>query len=481
MMKETATTMQRTSRQAAFGATLIVGLATISWAAESADQSAQATSPPGQLDNGLISLTKLAPPITRVFDYSGDVWERSTMLGDLGGVRSEWYEKGFTLDAQITQVYQEVTSGGSVAGNGNGQYNGLLEINSSLDTAKLGWWSGGLLSVTVMNSWGDPIAGETGNISPVNMTPFWPDPFKRTTEVSEYYLTQGLPHEMTLIVGRLDATNFLDKNMYANIPESQFLNASLNNNLLWGELLTFSTYAILLVAPVTENFTFATGVWTPETQPDDSDGDFGSYGAVLNPMFRYQLGGKPGAAQATFAYVNTDTAAFDNPYFSPNALTDITFAGEGIEGEDDNWLITLNAEQTLWAPKGPKKDYYVGTQDFAANPPGIGLFFRAAYMPDDRNPYNRQVSGGLSARGIVPGRPYDRMGIGAYALYASDDYKDASVLLDGLMDDEVGYEAFYNFAITPWAQITADVQYIDQGIETSDEAWVFGSRLTLRI
>ena len=75
------------------------------------------------------------------------------MLGDLGGVRSEWYEKGFTLDAQITQVYQKVDSGGSVTGNGHEQYNGLLEINSSLDTAKVGWWSGGLISVTVMNSW----------------------------------------------------------------------------------------------------------------------------------------------------------------------------------------------------------------------------------------------------------------------------------------------------------------------------------------
>ncbi|MBW1749605.1 MAG: hypothetical protein JRJ37_02695, partial [Deltaproteobacteria bacterium] len=51
----------------------LAALAANSWAAESTDQSGQAAvkPTPGKLDNGLISLTKLAPPITRVSDYSG--------------------------------------------------------------------------------------------------------------------------------------------------------------------------------------------------------------------------------------------------------------------------------------------------------------------------------------------------------------------------------------------------------------------------
>ena len=477
--------MKRTGRLATLGAALIIGLATSSAHAFHERKIAHVPHAPahpsgGKLDNGLISLTRLVPPITRVFDYSGDIWHRGTMLGDFGGARSDWYEKGFTLDAQLTQVYQGVTSGGSVAGNGNDKYNGLFEINASLDTAKLGWWSGGLISATVQTGFGSPISGETGNISPVNMTPLWPDPFQSTTEVTEYYLTQGLPHEISMVVGRIDATNFLDKNTFANIPEAQFFNASLNNNLLWGELLTFSTYALLVVVPVTENFTFATGVWTPETQPDDANGDWGSFGAVINPMFKYHLGGKAGAVQATYAYASNNTAAFDNPHYAPNLLSDFLVSGTGIDSKGDNWLVTLNGEQFLWTPQGRKEDYAVGTQDFAANPPGIGLFYRAAFMPENRNPYNLTMSGGLGARGIIPGRPYDRMGIGVYAMFASDDFKDASPLLNALMDDETGFEAYYNFAVTPWVQISADVQYIDQGISTSDEAWVFGSRLSLR-
>ena len=451
-------------------------LAANSWAAESA-----APASPGVLDNGMISLTKLVPTITRVSAYSGDIWERSTLLGDLGGTRSDWYDKGFTLDMQLTQVYQGVTSGGSVAGNGNDKYNGLFEINATLDTAKLGWWPGGMLSTTAMTAWGSPISGEAGNISPVNMTPLWPDPFQSTTEVTEYYLTQGLPHEITMILGRIDATNFLDTNSYANIPEAQFFNASLNNDLLWGELLTFSTYAALFIVPVSDGFTIATGAWTPETQPDDVGGDWGSYGAVINPIFTYKLGGEAGKAQVTYAYVDSNTAPFDNPRFSPNLLSDFISDLEGIPGKSSNWLVTANIEQHLWTPQGVDGSFTVPTQDFANNPPGIGLFFRAGYMPENRNPYNLVMSGGLGARGIIPGRPLDRMGIGVYAMFASDDFQDASLILNELLDDELGFEAYYNFAVTPWLQVSADVQWVDQGISTSDDAWVIGSRLTIRL
>jgi hypothetical protein len=174
--------MQRTAILAALGASLIIGLATSSAQAFHERRlhnipHAQAHPSGGKLDNGKTSITKLVPPITKVFDYSGDIWKRGTMFGDLGGIRNDLYDKGFTLDAQFTQVYQGVNSGGSASGNGSAQWNGLLEINSTLDTAKLGLWSGGLITGTLMSSWGRPLESEAGNVSPVNITPFWPVPF----------------------------------------------------------------------------------------------------------------------------------------------------------------------------------------------------------------------------------------------------------------------------------------------------------------
>ena len=247
---------------------LIIGLAASSVHAKPERAVGHVNAPPqptaGKLDNGKISLTELVPPITKVADYSGDFRDRSTLFGDLGGRRTWLYDKGFTLDAQLTQVYQGVTSGGA-EDNGNAQYNGLLEINSTLDTAKMNWWSGGLISATVMSNWGTPLTTEAGNLSPVNMTPLWPIPFDQSTEVTEYYLTQAFPNKMTLLIGRLDATNYLDKNSFANNPESQFLNASLNNDLMWGAMLSFSTYAAMLIAPITTGVNLAVAAWDPET------------------------------------------------------------------------------------------------------------------------------------------------------------------------------------------------------------------------
>ena len=477
----------KTWRLVALSALLAIGLAASSARAEHERAvhnvpHSQKNPSGGELDTGLISLTKLVPAITKVSDYSGDFWDRSTMFGDFDGLRNDLYDQGVTLDGQVTQVYQGVVSGGSADGNGNGTYNGLLEINASLDTAKLGLWSGGLISSTLMTSFGKPLKSEAGNLSLVNMTPLWPNPFDTSTEVTEYYLTQGLPLDMTLIAGRIDATNFLDKNSYANNPENQFLNGSLNNQLLWGEFLSFSTYAALIIVPVTKGAKVAFGTWTPDTDTGDYDGNWGNYGLVINPMFDYHAFGQPGAIQAALAYSSTDTVALDHPHLVLDAVTG------NLPTKDGNWLLSINGEQHLWTPKGAsvpsanggrKEEFSVPTQDFAVNPPGVGVFYRFGYTPEDRNPWNIMMSGGLGARGIIPGRPLDRMGIGVYAMLASDDLKDSS-LLDNALQDEEGVEAYYNYAITPWLQLSADVQWISPGIKSSDDAWVLGTRLYTR-
>ena len=99
----------------------------------------------------LISLTEVAPEVSPVSDYTGDFWNRSTMFGDPGGVRQDLYEKGFSLDVDMTQVVQGLVSGG-VDENAWG-YNGLLDYSMYLDTGKLGLWSGGLLAARAQTSW----------------------------------------------------------------------------------------------------------------------------------------------------------------------------------------------------------------------------------------------------------------------------------------------------------------------------------------
>ena len=82
--------------------------------------------------------------------------------------------------------------------------------------------------------------------------------------------------------------------------------------------------------------------------------------------------------------------------------------------------------------------------------------------------------GGVSGRGIFAGRPYDRIGVGFYHMKEGDDLNDQP---GNLLQDETGYEVFYNLAITPSVQLTFDVQWIDSGITGNDDATVVGMRL----
>jgi porin len=71
----------------------------------------------------------------------------------------------------------------------------------------------------------------------------------------------------------------------------------------------------------------------------------------------------------------------------------------------------------------------------------------------------------------LPGREADRFGIGWY-------YGAASSELGPFFnpDDGTGGELFYNFAVTPWFQLTPDLQIIIGGVPNSDTAVIFGLR-----
>jgi porin len=68
------------------------------------------------------------------------------------------------------------------------------------------------------------------------------------------------------------------------------------------------------------------------------------------------------------------------------------------------------------------------------------------------------------------------MGVGFYWLDMSSDLDDFAI---NKLEDELGIEAFYNIALTPWLQISVDFQWIDTGVVENDNAvfWVPGCSL----
>lgn len=297
-------------------------------------------------DRGLISLNKAAPEMTAVSDYSGDIRSRATMFGDPGGWRTQLYDHGLTLDAQLTQVYQGVASGGSVNGGGGGEYNGLFESNLSLDTAKAGLWSGGLFILTEQTSFGNPLQNEPGNLSPVNATALWPNAYNDSSVLMEYLLVQALPLNTVVLVGRLDPANYLDQNSFSCTSDSQFLNVSMNSDPLFGRFLTYSVYAAIFMTKVTEDFTLAYGTWTPNSLPGEYEGNWDDYGVAIYPIFKYKAFDHPGMIQAIAAYTSKNAVDVGNPRLLPGLATG------NLPTKSDNWIVELSGEQYFWEPKG---------------------------------------------------------------------------------------------------------------------------------
>ena len=434
------------------------------------DEAVQAYGGSPESGKALISLTEVVPGLTPVSDYRGDIWNRSTLVGDPGGKRQQLYNFGVTLDASVTQVVQGVAKGG--ADNGQMRYNGLLDYGVSFDTGKLGLWSGGLFVATAQTSWAKPLDSQPGSISPVNFTAMYPVPFDNDTVLMEYYWTQVFPKEISVVVGRVNATNFLDRNRFANDPHNQFLNVSLNNDLLFGEFFQFSTYATLLSVPLTKDFIVGGAAWTPKTAVGDGDygGDWTEWGAAGFVDYSWNLAHELGGNTSLyFLFSSADTADIDNP-----ALLEELITGN-VKEKSNNWMIAFKAEQYVWKPDKSASNQ-VRTRAFDFQEPGVGLFFRFGYTPKDRNLWNMSTSGGVGARGVIPGRPYDRMGVGFYTLTESDDLA-KQPLIDRQVSTELGLEAYYNFAITPWAQLSADIQWIDSGLTANDDVVVLGTRL----
>lgn len=98
----------------------------------------------------MLSLTRAEPSVTPHSDYSGDFLNRATITGDWGGLRTNLYEQGITLDAVLTQVYQSVVSGGPDSSDDDSAYTDLLDYGMSFDTGKLGLWPGGLFTVNAL-------------------------------------------------------------------------------------------------------------------------------------------------------------------------------------------------------------------------------------------------------------------------------------------------------------------------------------------
>jgi porin len=171
---------------------------------------------------------------------------------------------------------------------------------------------------------------------------------------------------------------------------------------------------------------------------------------------KHELAGQSGGQVIGLLY------SFDNDFLAIGDDPRDNIPPTGVPPTDDDVLsFYYNVYQYLWS-EGDRK---------------WGVFGRFG-ITDGEAVFDWDMSVGLGGKGMFSSRPNDTFGIGYYYTAPSD----IPLLRAVGVDDEQGVEAWYNFEITPWLHVTADLQVIDPGLESTplsegaDTAWILGLR-----
>jgi porin len=436
-----------------------------------------------------------APTLFPVEDYTGSLCLRSRLTGDWGGLRTRLAERGFQTKLSFTQVYQAIADGGTDT---SPAYGGWVDLELDFDFQKLGLWPGAFLMLRVDANYEDNINGHTGALMPANMNALMPVPGEHKLTLSHAVFTQFLSERFAVILGKLDTTGG-DMNDFAHgRGEQQFLNLAFCFNPVAALAVPYSTLGAGIVLIPTDNSILTLSAIDADGMADESgfdtvyEGNTSYAGEFRVKTHFFDL---PGHQLVGGVYSTKD-------FLSLNEVSDITIPRLGLRGgvfrgarnrlydfgfdrwtlarprpllrtllrvalrpelpmETDTWSIYYNFDQYVLAdPKDPSQ--------------GMGFFGRFGAADADTNPFEYFYSAGFGGKGMIRGRPNDRYGIGYYFLDTSSELP--SVLKYG---DEQGVEAFYTVAVTPWCQITPDVQVIDPARESNDTTVVLGARLQL--
>ncbi len=436
-----------------------------------------------------MSLQSVIPTLP---DYEGDIWSRKYLTGDWGGARTELANHGILFDFVVTQNAQGNAHGGKNT-NGAFEYGGSADYTLRLDTARMGLWPGGLITLHGETQFGRSVNGNAGSFMSPNFKSLLPVPGDPgITTLSEFYLTQALSEKLVIVAGKMDLTAAGDRNAFAGDAShtTQFMNTAFNINPILFSAAPYTAMAAGVILIPTDWLQIATLV--ADNDPDGAATKTGFNTAFhgrnwVSVMQEYAFTIKPfdkvGHQRFGWFWTSKDFTEFDGdsrvslpgrriglpriggilpprPFRrlrSGNAVFDL----KDPDTRPDNWGIYYNFDQFLFTE--------------AEDPTqGCGVFGRFGLAPTEGNPFQEFYSIGLGGKGSIPQRDHDTWGAGYYCTRTENNI--GSVL--GI-DTEQGVELFYRIEVTPWFHITPDLQVIADpagGFHGREGAIVYGIR-----
>ena len=411
-----------------------------------------------------------APPT-----FTGDLWSRPRLTGDWFGGRDWLAKRGVTFDLDLTQVLQGVMSGGRDTGV---NYDGYVNYDLKADTGKMGLWPGGFFEIKAITTYGTYANNEAGGTVPVNILGLLPEPGENTTTaLMNLTFAQFLSPKFGIFAGKVYTLGG-DDNAFAHNWNTQFLNTALNFNIVLN-FVPFSAYGGGFIFLPWKGSIFTVSVIDPDDEGTQNDitkafengvfvnaegrvtiKPFGlvghqDLGFIWSNKERFSLNQDP--SNLARLLVSKRFPRLEDPgpllrrfleHFFPQLLVPVVPPNQ----ESSTWAVYYNFDQYLWSPKGsPDK--------------GVGLFFRFGISDGNPNPVKYAYNVGVSANGVVPGRPNDNMGVGWGRTQFSSEFLPFLRQRLGLgLNVEDAVEMYYNAVLTPWLNLAVDLQVVESAL-----------------
>ncbi|MFM8331081.1 MAG: carbohydrate porin [Candidatus Methylumidiphilus sp.] len=412
----------------------------------------------------------------------GDILNRSTLTGDWFGLRPKMEDFGVTFDGRVTQfgfgiaggMYRPLnTPAGNLSKGDSGAYTGHGEYDLVFDLDKLVGLPKGRLLVRAEHWF-----GEYGNVS-LRTGAFTPAVFPAVLPVTpndpgvpyltNFFYTQPLTRRLVVFLGKRDVLGAHDQDKFAGGDGTQqFVNQAFIANPAFLLGLPYSAYTIGMVTP--QDWGKATlFVYDPKDRTDEflDFNDVFSKGVIVGGEARvdtrfFDLPGEQHIGALWKHHAQTDLS-FGEP--TPGVYPEPTVPG--LPTKRDAYTVFYGFDQYLfnWSKDSDQ---------------GWGVFGKASISDGNPTPMRYFLSLGIGGDSPFGRERGDTFGLGWYFNGASSAFGPVPRRLFDPRNG-TGVEFFYNVQVTPWLNITPDLQYVSPGTSLGGDSFVYGLRVNTRL
>jgi porin len=406
--------------------------------------------------------------------WGGDWATRQRLTGDWGGVRDEMAKKGVELDANMLLLPGGAATGGKETG---AEFWGNVDYTLNIDTDKLGLWPGGFFKFEGVSSFGNTLYDQVGAIVPSNVASLYPEFDQASSGLMQASYTQFLSHQFGITMGKMNLFEFTPTEFYGDY-RTQFMNTALNISAV-NALAPMSAYGGgVLILPTPDITLMALALDASGTPSENDIGKafddgvtvlsganikikpFGLTGhqsvtGLWSDKTRFSLDQDPDNLKRALLQEKYPILGNPGPLLEQILIKhfpQLLIPVEAANKKDSTWNVVYSFDQYFWQPDNDPKR-------------GIGLFFSFGATDGNPNPIQYSYMMGIGGKGMFSNRPHDSFGIGWARSQFSDQF--VPLLRDKLgigMDHEDAIEMYYTASITPWLNVSPNLQVINSGL-----------------